>query len=279
MVERNDKPDARQGPQMGPTLNPGRPADKPAGASAGEEPVTIEAQTAAIPDDLADREDTPDAVASDADMARLRQRKWRLMMRQCDRVVLLDFQLLAMPEWPDNYALALARKKRDFWLLGACLSAAVFLSGLTGSVPAWLAGGGFGAFAVIVLLGVPLVRTLYTDRPSYLDLLARRRQLLRDARKHIAHLEGEVGLAWQCARMSEFNPALKSPRFRELVELSARHALSGALTRREHVRLYLVFMLEAEKAYDRLQQAFFDANQAAIDQGWSEVVTKTSGNS
>ena len=45
------------------------------------------------------------------------------------------------------------------------------------------------------------------------------------------------------------------------------------LTRREHVRLYLIYLLEAEKAYERAQAAFFEGNQQAIDRGWRGAVT------
>lgn len=201
-----------------------------------------------------------------------RLRQLRLMLRQCDRVLLLDFELLAMADWPDNYSLAVARRFRDLWLFGALVSASVFLSGLTGFVPAWLAGGGFGAFMIILLLGIPPVRRLYTSTPSYLDLILARQRMLRDARRHIAHLEGSDGLIWQCARMAEFNPALANTRFSELLRLSEHRALVRNLTRREHIRLYLIYLLEAEKAYGRLEKVFFEENQKALDQGWQEAV-------
>jgi hypothetical protein len=210
-------------------------------------------------------------------LAESRQRKLRLMLRQCDRVLLLDFDLLALPDWPDNYTLAAARRNRDLWLFSALLAAIVFLSGMTGFVPAWIAGGGFGAFVIILLSGVPTVRRFYTSRPSYMDLIIRRRRLLRDARKHIEHLEGKEGLVWQCARMAEFNPSLKATRFSELLALSERRTLTRNLTRREHVRLYLVYLLEAEKAYSRAQQAFFEGHQQAIDKGWESVASEPQG--
>ncbi len=204
--------------------------------------------------------------------AESRLRQLRLMLRQCDRVLLLDFELLAMADWPDNYSLAVARRFRDLWLFGALISASVFLSGLTGFVPAWLAGGGFGAFVIILLLGIPPVRRLYTSTPSYLDLVLVRQRMLRDARRHIAHLEGRDGLIWQCARMAEFNPALANTRFSELLRLSEQRMLVRNLTRREHVRLYLIYLLEAEKAYDRLQKVFLEENQKALDKGWRNAV-------
>lgn len=207
-------------------------------------------------------------------LAESRQRQLRLMLRQCDRVLLMDFDLLAMSGWPDNYTLAAARQGRDLWLFSTLIAAVVFLSGMTGVVPAWIAGGGFGAFVIILLLGVPPVRRLYTSRPSYMDLIVKRQRLLRDARKHIAHLEGGDGLIWQCGRMAEFNPALRSPRFSELLALSEHRVLPRHLSRREHIRLYLIYLLEAEKAYSRVQQAFFEGHQRAIDNGWVSVASE-----
>lgn len=221
-------------------------------------------------------EDGEQAGGADTEqaLAGSQQRRLRLMLRQCDRVLLMDFDLLAMNGWPDNYTLATARRSRDLWLFSALLAAVVFLSGLSGFVPAWIAGTGFGAFIIVLLLGIPAVRQVYTAKPSYLDLVLRRQHMLRDARKHAAHLEGKEGLIWQCARMAEFNSALKNTRFSNLLRLSESNAVPRYLVRREHVRLYLIYLLEAEKAYNRVQQAFFDGNQNAIDHGWREVVAE-----
>ncbi|HLT14220.1 MAG TPA: hypothetical protein VK006_09000 [Marinobacter sp.] len=204
-------------------------------------------------------------------LAESRQRKLRLMLRQCDRVLLMDFDLLSMADWPDNYRLAAARRSRDLWVLSAMIAATIFLSGLTGFVPAWIAGGGFGAFVIILLLGVPFIRRIYTSKPSHLDLVMQRQRMLRDARKHVEHLEGKDGLIWQCARMAEYNPGLRHSRFSDLVQLSEQRVLPRFMTRREHLRLYLIYLLEAEKAYNRVQQAFFEGNQQAIDKGWQGV--------
>lgn len=276
-----------------PLLRKGRPADPQPPAPEGRDVTDDAASTDAVPSETGQevsvpgRNDTAAATGSgeletDSDdsrniektLAESRQRKLRLMLRQCDRVLLLDFELLALPDWPDNYSLSSARRNRDLWLFSALLAAIVFLSGMTGFVPAWIAGGGFGAFAVILLMGVPSVRRLYTSRPSYMDLIIRRQRLMRDARKHIEHLEGKEGLVWQCARMAEFNPTLKATRFSELLALSERRVLARNMTRREHVRLYLVYILEAEKAYTRAQQAFFEGHQQAIDKGWESVASE-----
>lgn len=276
-----------------PLLRKGRPADPQPPVPEGRGVTVDAASSDAVPSEAGREVSVPgrnDAAAvtgsgeleTDSDdpkdiektLADSRQRKLRLMLRQCDRVLLLDFELLALPDWPDNYSLSAARRNRDLWLFSALLTAIVFLSGMTGFVPAWIAGGGFGAFVIILLMGVPTVRRLYTSRPSYMDLIILRQRLMRDARKHIEHLEGKEGLVWQCARMAEFNPALKATRFSELLALSERRVLARNMTRREHVRLYLVYILEAEKAYTRAQQAFFDGHQQAIDNGWESVASE-----
>lgn len=271
---------------QGAVLRPGRAADpvpaddssRPAinagQAPAGSEPDKDDGKAASqvSPEHLV-TEDGPSKDIEEA-LAESRQRKLRLILRQCDRVLLMDFELLAMNGWPDNYSLAAARKSRDLWVFSALIAASVFLSGLTGFVPAWIAGSGFGAFVIILLLGLPAIRRIYTSKPSYLDLVFKRQRMLRDARKHIAHLEGDDGLIWQCARMVEFNPALRNTRFSDLLRLSEQKVISRYLTRREHIRLYLIYLLEAEKAYARAQKAFFEGNQEALDKGWREAVAE-----
>lgn len=272
----------------GAVLRPGRAADPAPGTTqtalnAAERTAalqTIEDEAAADSAEGASAEQGDDDAGAESKddieqtLAESRQRKLRLILRQCDRVLLMDFDLLAMSDWPDNYDMAAARRSRDLWVFSALVAASVFLSGLTGFIPAWIAGGGFGAFVIILLLGVPFVRRIYTSKPSYLDLAFKRQRLLKDARKHIEHLEGKDGLIWQCARMAEHNPALKHTRFSDLVRLSEQRLLVRNITRREYVRLYLIYLLEAEKAYSRVQQAFFEGNEEAIDKGWRSVAAE-----
>lgn len=293
MAENQSKATQADTPAQAPVLRPGRAADPvPAAAPTDAQPsVPAPALTGTVgvtkPGEgsgAAVAPDAPDARAGEGGdktdgstervVAESRQRKLRLMLRQCDRVLLMDFDLLAMNDWPDNYTLAEARRSRDLWLFSALLAAVVFLGGLTGVVPAWIAGGGFGVFVMILLLGMPAVRRIYTSKPSYLDFLVTRQRMLREARRHAAHLEGADGLIWQCAQMSDFNPALRNSRFSHLLRLSESRILPRQLTRREYVRLYLIYLLEAEKAYSRVQRAFFEGNQKAIDHGWQDVAAE-----
>ncbi|WP_417545158.1 hypothetical protein [Marinobacter sp.] len=286
MAQNQDTAEAIKGAAQGAVLRPGRSADpvpaQPDASSAikavpvpssQNEDVTTTGVGGAQPGT-----ESVDGVGATEDagpvQAESRQRTLRLILRQCDRVLLMDFDLLAMNDWPDNFSVASARRSRDLWVFTALVAATVFLSGLTGAVPAWIAGGGFGAFVIILLLGIPAVRRIYTAEPSYLDLLIKRQRMMRDARKHAEHLEGKEGLIWQCIRMAEFNPALKNSRFSRLLRLSEQKVLPRALSRREHIRLYLIYLLEAEKAYGRVQVAFFEGNQEAIDRSWQKAVAE-----
>ncbi len=247
----------------------------PVGLSEAAEPAEALESASAVEEEEEEAEEQESGPgASEQAQAQFRQRELRLILRQCDRVLLLDFNRLAMSDWPDDYTLATARRNRDLWLFSAFTAAVVFVSGLTGFVPAWVAGTGFGAFMIILMLGIPAVRRIYTSSPSYLDVIMKRQRLLREARAYAAHLEGNEGLIWQCARMADFNIALKNARFSSLLRLSERRILPQHLTRREHVRLYLIYLLEAEKAYARVQAAFFEGNRRAIDQGWQGVAAE-----
>lgn len=281
MAQNQTAAQALAGTAQGPVLRPGRAADPIPVPVKGAEDAGQDGQENANSDageaqlehsgQPENDENTESLEEAGQVQAESRQRKLRLMLRQCDRVLLMDFDLLAMTDWPDNFSVAAARRSRDLWLFSALVAATVFLSGLTGFVPAWIAGGGFGAFVIILLLGIPVVRGIYTSVPSYLDLIIKRQRMMRDARKHAEHLEGSDGLIWQCARMGDFNPALKNTRFSSLLSLSEQRTLSQTLSRREHIRLYLIYLLEAEKAYGRVQTAFFEGNQNAIDHGWQSV--------
>lgn len=204
---------------------------------------------------------------SKGDNAANRQRQLRLIMRQCDRVLLADYNVLAMETWPDNAQMSAARRRRDVWLLAVGIAAVLFVGGVLGVLPAWLGGTGFGALVTTLLLALPPVRRVFSSTSSHWELMQQRRHMLRDARRHVAHLEGTDGLVWQCERMAAFNPALASHSFSRLRQASEKHTLARQLTERKYVRLYLFYLVEADKAYQRLQQVFLDSHQEGLDQG------------
>ena len=125
--------------EAGPVLRAGRPADPvpaslttptsapaPAAPEAGVIPeATVQPTTAIESDPPAPAVDPEQAVPEPEEPVRpdseapLRQHRRRQLLRQCERVLLLDFDTLAMAGWPDSYALAEARRRRDLWLFSA----------------------------------------------------------------------------------------------------------------------------------------------------------------
>ncbi|XOZ33976.1 hypothetical protein ACMDCT_01690 [Halomonadaceae bacterium KBTZ08] len=223
-------------------------------------------------------EETADAEAAQQaalEAVRYRQQRRRKLLHDCERLLLLDFDTLAMPGWPDHHQLNLARRRRDSWLLLLSVLASVVLAGTGNLVPALIGGGAFGALALVALWGLPGVRHVFTQRPSYMDLLLKRRRLLQRARKHVENLEGPIGLAAACRPLAEYNPALRRTRFTSLYSLSEKGQLVDSIRNRAQAQLYLIFALEAEKAYNRLRDDYLRTYEQMLDEGGAEPLDAT----
>lgn len=196
-----------------------------------------------------------------------RQQRRRQLLHDCERLLLLDFDTLAMPGWPDHHQLNLARRRRDSWLLVLSILAAVVLAAMGNLVPALVGGVAFGALALTGLWGVPAVRHGFTDQPSHMELLLKRRRLLHRARAHVEHLEGPIGLAAASRPLAEYNPALRRSRFTGLYSLSEKGQLVDSIRTRAQSQLYLIFALEAEKGYNRLRDEYLRTHEQMLDEG------------
>ncbi|MFO7786418.1 MAG: hypothetical protein R6W87_01400, partial [Halospina sp.] len=186
------------------------------------------------------------------------------------------FDTLAMPGWPDHHQLNLARRRRDSWLLLLSVLAAVVLAGMGNLVPALVGGVAFGGLALAALWGLPGVRHVFTNRASHRELLLKRRRLLHRARKHVEHLEGPIGLAAACRPLAEYNPALRRSRYTGLYRLSERGQLVDSIRNRARAQLYLIFALEAEKAYNRLRDEYLRTHEQMLDEGDAEPLDAAS---
>ena len=215
-------------------------------------------------------EDPEAARRAALEAVRDRQQRRRKLLHDCERLLLLDFDTLAMPGWPDHHQLNLARRRRDSWLLLLSILAAVVLAGMGNLVPALVGGVAFGALAVAGLWGVPVVRHVFTGQPSHMELLLKRRRLLHRARKHVEHLEGPIGLASASRPLAEYNPALRRSRFTGLYSLSERGQLVDSIRTRAQAQLYLIFALEAEKGYNRLREDYLRTHEQMLDEGEAE---------
>lgn len=215
-------------------------------------------------------EDSEAARQALREALRHRQQRRRKLLHDCERLLLLDFDTLAMPSWPDHHQLNLARRQRDSWLFLLSVLAALVLAGMGNLVPALVGGVAFGALALAGLWGLPAVRHVFTPRPSYLELLLKRRRLLHRARKHVEHLEGPIGLASAARPLAEYNPALRRSRYTGLYSLSERGLLVDSIRTRAQAQLYLIFALEAEKAYNRLREEYLRAHEQMLEEGDAE---------
>jgi len=257
---------AAQGP---PTIEITTPKEAMAGDGSGGASKAREKSDPAPEDGSPAKANVDDQAASSGDAAQGEltedpaneaRRNARRLKRQCERLLLLDPEKLSMPEWPADSELAKARRRRDMWLAFGCIGAMVFLGGFAGLVPAWVAGAGMGLCLAIVAVKLTGLDRLASGKSTHSELVSIRRRLLRKARDHVAFLESDTALAWHCSQMAPYNSALRSGRFDTLAQLSMQKRLIGNLRQRKHFRLYLIFMLEAEKAYRML-----DIDAAAED--------------
>ena len=204
--------------------------------------------------------------AQQLSLAYLQSRR-RKLLHDCERLLLLDFDTLAIPHWPDHHQLTQARKRRDTWLIMLGVLGTLVLAAMGNLVPALVGGVGFGLLVLCGFWGVPAVRHLFSDRPTYAELVLKRRRLIHQARKHVEHLEGSKGLAACCRALAEYNPALRRSRFQRLYRLSEKGQLASQIRSRAKSQLYLIFALEAEKAYNRLREAYLNAYREELENG------------
>lgn len=216
------------------------------------------------------RQDPEAARRAALEAVRHRQQRRRKLLHDCERLLLLDFDTLAMPGWPDHHQLNLARRRRDSWLVLLSILSAVVLAGMGNIVPALVGGVAFGALALAGLWGLPAVRHVFTDQSSHMELLLKRRRLLHRARKHVEHLEGPIGLAAASRPLAEYNPALRRSRFTGLYSLSQRGQLVDSIRTRSQAQLYLIFALEAEKGYNRLREDYLRTHEQMLEEGEAE---------
>jgi hypothetical protein len=167
--------------------------------------------------------------------------------------MMVNYDLLALDDYPSNLQIDAAVKMRDAYVSVAGLVAGIFVVGLAGLLPAYVTGASFGLSLLFFALGLTDLQSLLHNAPSVSQLLRVRRQLEFNALSHIKYLEGSGGLAWRCSAMSAFNGNLHNNLFTKLVDYSKNGTLLRVLRNKKHIRLYLLFMLEAQKAYKSLQ--------------------------
>lgn len=189
----------------------------------------------------------------------------RRLLATCERVNTASYHNLALEGYPSNYELVQAQRLRDGFIVVGSLLLGVFIVGAGGLINAWISAIGAGLSALSFILAFTPLQSIITNKPSIAELRARQNRLVMNALSHVRYLEGVEGLAWRCAPLGEYNAHLYSNQFSKLIELSKKGALPNIMRSKKHFRLYLMFMLEAQKAYQRLQKDYLNNHFANME--------------
>ncbi|ARU57023.1 hypothetical protein OLMES_2979 [Oleiphilus messinensis] len=196
------------------------------------------------------------------------------LLKRCEGVVMANYDWLDMPDYPDNAGIVYARRRRDAWIVSCVILFTIFLFGAFGYLPAWIAGSALGALFVLLSLWVDVVRDLLFTVPRYSELMQERRKLEFRALHHIRLLEGNDGLVWKFTDLSEYNAALAKPQYQAIMLQSRNKKLFRYLKRKAHIRLYLMLILEAEKAYSSLKTQYFEKHRELQARGVDDLPAK-----
>ena len=82
---------------------------------------------------------------------------------------------------------------------------------------------------------------------------------------HIHYIEGQQNLAFRCAALVEYNQGLNRQVFAGLIKASKAGNLIQVLRSKKHIRLYLLYIIEAQKAFKRLEKIYVQTRAAQID--------------
>ena len=198
----------------------------------------------------------------------------RRLLMTCEPVARVNYATLSMDDFPGNELVDQCRKARDFWTIGALSGFFVFFLGVLGLVAGWIAGLGSGICVLCVCFGFTPLRHYISKVPLLSEVLRQRRLLLKDALSHIAYLEGEQNLAFRCAALVEYNPGLNRPAFATIIAASKAGRLLNILRTKKHIRLYLLFMLESQKAFLRLEKFYTQLRSANLEDAATETRQK-----
>ena len=203
---------------------------------------------------------------------RVQQHRKKKLLAGCEPVMGMNYDTLAMDDYPDNALVAAARRDRDYWIFLCSLFGSSFVLGLLGFVPAWVSGIGSGLCLASILFACTSIRSSFFVRPPLSELLQKRKAIEFSALNHIQFLEGKTGLAWRCGKMSKYNSNLNRKLFKGLMHYSLERTLLNVVKNKKHIRLYLLLMIESQKAYKRLQNDYLQSHFANLDQGWDDSI-------
>lgn len=204
---------------------------------------------------------------------RIQQHRKKLLLAGCEPAMAMNFDCLAMDDYPSNEAVAAAKYARDYWLFIALIGAVVFVLGFTPLVPALIAGFACGMACLGGACANAWVRRTVFASPAYSDLLEERKAIEFKALNHIRYLEGVDGLAWRCQKMNKYNSNLNRKMFNGMIMFSKQRQMLDVIRNRKQIRMYLLFMVEAQKAYKRLQKDYLENHFKYVEQGMDDSLS------
>ncbi|UZE94749.1 hypothetical protein [Alkalimarinus alittae] len=207
---------------------------------------------------------------------RNKQHARKKLLADCQTLLNVNYDWLLLDDYPDNRSVAIAKRSRDYWLFICCIEFIVFCAGVLGLVPAWVGGSAFGLLFITLCFSIKTFRRFFISEPTYYELLQERKKLEFRALNHIMLLEGQDGLAWRCRRLTSYNQNLDRKIYQGLMDVSANKRLFSFIREKKHIRLYLQLMLEAEKAYKRVQKEYMKNHFNNLENGIDDTVVEPS---
>jgi len=193
---------------------------------------------------------------AERDALLLKRRKLARIIRECEALEVVNYDTLAMKYYPEGAAIAAAKRRRDIWLLCCLFCGSMVLVGWQGILSPWFTGLMFGLLVVLLAFCLEPFRHLFYKVPTLSQLKAMRKAMEFKALSHIRMLEGKNGLAFYCQNMIGYNTVLTNKRFQRLVALSKHGSLIKAVQSVAGIRLYLLYVLEAQKAFALVKQQY-----------------------
>jgi len=190
------------------------------------------------------------------EVLRERLKQYVQIIRACEPLEVLNYDVLALKSYPDMVDVLGAKRRRALWFLAIMLMSGLFLIGFQGGLPAWIAGSSLGGALALLAFAIPQIRSLFLTLPSYRQLVQSKKEMEFRAMSHIRMLEGSNGLAYQCQMMLPYRKVLGDKRYHRIVVLSRQKAMIKAMRSAAAIRLYLMYMLEAQQAFKEVKDGY-----------------------
>lgn len=213
-------------------------------------------------------------IKQEHDEIKLQQHRKKILLAGCEPVMGFNYNFLAMDDYPENSLVSAARRDRDYWLVICTIFTSVFFFGLLGFIPPGIAGISCGLGFLSAIFAFSPFRRYFFSRPHLHQLLAKRKEIEFRALNHIRLLEGKDGLAWRCKKLQKYNSNLSKKIFFGVYRYSKERRLLNIVREKRHIRLYLLLMIESQKAYKRLEKDYLENHFNHLEDGWDDRIDR-----